>query len=173
MGVSLIVFLALWVWRALAMAQRHADDGLALAQLSRGKTGPSSQDGSIRISRVDKPEDLTFEAPSLGEAEVDVLGNLELSDTVLLASIDGRFHAVNRKTGRALWSMEDDTDASPSQTLLHSLVRTDHNPSPGFPLDSDNQELYVIEPQSGDIFILSPPLDGTLLTRFLRALQQR
>ncbi|KIM27925.1 hypothetical protein M408DRAFT_329839 [Serendipita vermifera MAFF 305830] len=156
---SLIAFLLLCIWRSLVLAQQHDDEGLALAQLSRGRSGPSGQDGSIRISRVERPEDLTFEAPSLTEADLDVLGNLELSDTVLLASIDGRFHAVNRTTGSAIWSMEDDSNSNPSQTLLHNLVRTDHNPSSDTPIDSDDQELYVIEPQSGDIFILSP--DGS------------
>jgi hypothetical protein len=144
------------------------EDGLALAQLSRTNPGASSRDGAVRLSRVDKPEDLTVEAPplshaqgGLGEAEVDMLRSLTLSDTVLLASIDGRFHAVNRTTGRTIWSMEDDSDASPSQSLLHSLVRTDHNLSPNIPPGWDNQELYIIEPQSGDIFVLSSsPSEG-------------
>lgn len=166
-GNVLIVFLAFCVFNSLARVHQE-EDGLALAQLSSTKPGASSQDGTVRLSRVDKPEDLTFEAPplphaqgGLGEAEVDMLRSLTLSDTVLLASIDGRFHAVNRTTGRTLWSMEDDSDASPSQSLLHNLVRTDHNLSPSLPPDSDNQELYIIEPQSGDIFVLSSsPSEG-------------
>jgi serine/threonine-protein kinase/endoribonuclease IRE1 len=164
---AFIVFLAFCVWKTLALVNTE-EGGLALAQLSRTKPEASSQDGTVRLSRVDKPEDLTFEAPSLphaqgglGEAEVDMLRSLTLSDTVLLASIDGRFHAVNRTTGRTIWSMEDDSDTSPSQSLLHSLVRTDHNLSPSIPPDSDNQELCIIEPQSGDIFVLSSsPSEG-------------
>jgi hypothetical protein len=157
-GISLIVFLAFCVWRTFALVQTE-DDGLALAQLSRSKPDASSQDGNLRLSRAGEPEDLIFEDPprprtpgGLGDSEFD---DLMLSDTVLLASIDGRFHAVSRTTGRAIWSMEDDTDTSPSQHLLHNLVRTDHNLSPTLPLDSDYQELYIIEPQSGDIFVLS------------------
>jgi PQQ enzyme repeat len=163
-GNVFIVFLAFCVWKALARAPQE-EDSLALAQLSRTRLGASSQDGTVRLSRVNKPEDLTVEAPpsshaqgGLGEADADILRSLTLSDTVLLASIDGRFHAVNRTTGRTIWSMEDDSDASPS---LHSLVRTDHNLSPSLPPDSDNQELYIIEPQSGDIFVLSSsPSEG-------------
>ena len=166
-GIPLIVFLVFFVWKSLALAKRD-DDGLALAQRSRSKPASSLQDGPVRLSRVDKPENVAFEAPplphakgGLGDAEADILNSLTLSDTVLLASIDGRFHAVNRTTGRAIWSMEDDSDASPSQNLLHNLVRTDHNPTPDSPLDPDNQELYIIEPQSGDIFVLSSsPSEG-------------
>jgi serine/threonine-protein kinase/endoribonuclease IRE1 len=176
-GISLVVFLAFCVWKTLALVH-HEDDGLALAQLSRSQPRTPSQDGTVRVSRVDKPEDLTFEAPQsphaqggLGEAEADILRSLILSDTVLLASVDGRFHAVNRTTGRAIWSMEDDTDANPSQSLLHSLVRTDHN-LPNLPLDSDYQELYIIEPQSGDIFILSSSsVDGMCRIPTLRLLR--
>jgi hypothetical protein len=159
-GLSFILFLIFHAWRVLAVIERQVE-GLALAQLSRSKSGRPLQDRVARISPVNKPEDLAFEAPPLspsqggfGDGDVDVLGGLHLEDTVLLASVDGRFHAVNRTNGRAIWSMQDDQDSKPSQHLLHNLIRTDHNLQSSDASEIEEQELYIIEPQSGDIFIL-------------------
>jgi hypothetical protein len=160
-GFSIILFLLFCAWESLGAAQRQAD-GLALAQLSRGKSKRPLQEGVVRASPINKPEDLTFEHPpssrphsGLGDGDVDLLHDLRLLDTVLLASVDGRFHAVNRSTGRSIWSMEDDGEAGPSQSLLYNLVRTDHHLPSVATSESENQELYIIEPQSGDIFVLA------------------
>lgn len=87
--------------------------------------------------------------------------DLSLSDTVLLASIDGRFHALNRTNGRVKWSMHTPlTSIHPSgqptdEPPLHNLVRSTHHD-----LSSDDdeapelEETYIIEPQSGEIFVL-------------------
>jgi hypothetical protein len=70
----------------------------------------------------------------------------ELLDVVLVASVDGKFHALNRATGQTLWSMR-----GPALPALEPLVRTDHREG----------EQYIIEPQSGDIYVLAEP-DGPL-----------
>ncbi|KAG8832714.1 bifunctional endoribonuclease/protein kinase ire1 [Serendipita sp. 400] len=160
--LSLVSFIIIWIWKIEAFAQGRPE-GLALAQLSRSKRGASVADGVVQASPVTKAEDLAFIAPSRpplqgkeGSGNVDVLKDLQILDTVLLASVDGRFHAVNRSTGRSIWSMEDDSSAAPSQSLLHNLVRTNHNLNLASIIDPENQDIYIVEPQSGDIFILSP-----------------
>ncbi|CAG7850156.1 Serine/threonine-protein kinase/endoribonuclease IRE1 AltName: Full=Endoplasmic reticulum-to-nucleus signaling 1; Includes: RecName: Full=Serine/threonine-protein kinase; Includes: RecName: Full=Endoribonuclease; Flags: Precursor [Serendipita indica DSM 11827] len=159
--LSVALFISLLVCGLLPLSRAQAED-LALAQLSRTKRSTGSKDGVVRASPVHKPEDLAFEAPPLGhtlgatggDAPLDLLKDVQLLDTVLLASVDGRFHAVNRSTGRPIWSMQDDSTAAPSQNLLHNLVRTQHNTNVAADLDPESQQLYIIEPQSGDIFIL-------------------
>ncbi|KAG8859750.1 bifunctional endoribonuclease/protein kinase ire1 [Tulasnella sp. 330] len=84
---------------------------------------------------------------------------LDLLDTVLLASVDGRFHGLNRTTGRLVWTME----APSSHPMnLQDLVRTEHTGLRGgtAAVDVDSQEghhlpfeTYIIEPQSGNIFL--------------------
>lgn len=93
---------------------------------------------------------------------------LELLDTVLLASIDGRFHALNRTTGRMIWSMDKPVlNPAVSVSRLDELVRTQHQglrTSLDLPYDPDADdedlpaETYIIEPQSGHIFV--NPLDS-------------
>ncbi|PVF98660.1 hypothetical protein CPB86DRAFT_732570 [Serendipita vermifera] len=162
-GLSFVLFLIFYAWRVLAIIERQVE-GLALAQLSRTKSSRSLQEGVARISPINKPEDLTFDAPPLahsqggfGDGDIDILGGLRLEDTVLLASVDGRFHAVNRTDGRTIWSMEDDLESKPSQHLLHNLIRTDHRKDVP---EIEDQELYIIEPQSGDIFSIPATSDS-------------
>lgn len=77
---------------------------------------------------------------------------LNVVDTVLLATIDGRFHAVNRTTGQPVWSMA----ATPGlNDILLPLVRTDHDLDREDDDDDEPQEVYIVEPQTGDIFILN------------------
>jgi|ERR1700722_1096133 serine/threonine-protein kinase/endoribonuclease IRE1 len=89
-------------------------------------------------------------------ATADSNDGLELLDIVLLASVDGKFHALSRTSGRILWSMSS-TSTSEVPSMLRPLIRTDHVESDPDITDDDNvnQELYVIEPQSGDIYVLS------------------
>ena len=79
--------------------------------------------------------------------------NLEPLNIVMLASVDGNLHALNRSTGAILWSMSSNSLNSPS--TLAPLVRTQQT----IILDDDNddsqQEYYVIEPQSGDIYVMT------------------
>lgn len=93
--------------------------------------------------------------PPLGSQHYGNQGSddLEPLNIVLLASIDGNLHALNRSTGTILWSMSSNSPNSPS--TLAPLVRTRQT----FPLDEESndsqQEYYVIEPQSGDIYVMS------------------
>ncbi|KAF9483304.1 hypothetical protein BDN70DRAFT_990482 [Pholiota conissans] len=82
-----------------------------------------------------------------------------LADIVLVASIDGKFHALNRTDGQKLWSMSDflaNVSVSPS---LAPLVRTTH---PKHSLNA--MKSYIVEPQSGDIYIQTSP--STTLKHF-------
>ncbi|KZS96981.1 hypothetical protein SISNIDRAFT_450770 [Sistotremastrum niveocremeum HHB9708] len=86
--------------------------------------------------------------------------DLQLLDTVLLASVDGKFHAVDRASGNLLWSMHTDKDSNSS--TLTPLVKTKHpDISPDDPLFDERKELYIVEPQSGDIYVLPADADPT------------
>ncbi|KAJ7805587.1 hypothetical protein B0H14DRAFT_2611242 [Mycena olivaceomarginata] len=82
--------------------------------------------------------------------------NSELLDIVLLASVDGKFHALNRTTGHTLWSMSSSSSSS-STTVSPplSLAPLDLDLTDGY-LDAC-QETYIIEPQSGDIYVMATP----------------
>lgn len=90
----------------------------------------------------------------------DPTSDLELLDIVLVASVDGKFHALNRTSGRTLWSMSSSSALSVPSTL-EPLVRTNHiETDPDLTDDNDDsvdQELYIIEPQSGDIYVMTHP----------------
>ncbi|KAF9806751.1 hypothetical protein IEO21_08560 [Rhodonia placenta] len=82
---------------------------------------------------------------------------LNLLDIVLVASVDGKLHALNRNSGETVWSMAGGEGTAPA--TLAPLVRTQH-PDIDPDLtddDSDYQDVYVVEPQTGDIFIMSSP----------------
>ncbi|KIJ27979.1 hypothetical protein M422DRAFT_270830, partial [Sphaerobolus stellatus SS14] len=98
------------------------------------------------------PTDFKLSAPSFpGSAQIPE--ELQLLDIVVVASIDGKLHGLNRKTGRVLWSMKGAPETSTNVTSPHSfdsLVRTEHS------AHDPDRELFIIEPQSGDIYILPP-----------------
>lgn len=88
---------------------------------------------------------------------------LALLDTVLLASVDGKFHALNRTTGRVKWSMHKppssfhSVDSSIGEAPIYNLVRSLHrDPSASDNEDMETEETYIIEPQSGEVFVLPP-----------------
>ncbi|KAG6840866.1 hypothetical protein C0991_003669 [Blastosporella zonata] len=87
-------------------------------------------------------------------------GDLDLLDIVLVASVDGKFHALNRTSGNILWSMSSfpsSTTISAPSTLA-PLIRTTHVEHDPEMTDEDTpQELYIIEPQSGDIYVMATP----------------
>jgi serine/threonine-protein kinase/endoribonuclease IRE1 len=87
----------------------------------------------------------------------DEVKDIELIDIVLVASIDGSFHAVNRTSGQRLWSMSAAASDIPSS--LAPLVRTKHATIDYDLTDDDDthQELYIIEPQTGDIYLMATP----------------
>ena len=116
----------------------------SLATLSRRelRTAPGSHDKYPLI-------------PPLGSQHYGGQGSndLEILNIVLLASIDGNLHALNRSTGTVLWSMSSNPPNSPS--ALGPLVRTQQAVTLDEEGDDFQQEYYVIEPQSGDIYIMS------------------
>ncbi|KAF8639142.1 hypothetical protein AX17_001632 [Amanita inopinata Kibby_2008] len=95
----------------------------------------------------------------------DLSGDHDLLDIVLVASVDGKFHALNRTSGQTLWSMSSfpspilstNTNASIPHAL-GPLIRTNHvEYDPDLTDESDMQETYIIEPQSGAIFVMTNP----------------
>lgn len=100
--------------------------------------------------------------PDLSTKDYDLL------DIILVASVDGKFHALNRTSGATLWSMSSfaTTTSVSAPTSLAPLVRTQHveqNPETDDVNDTP-LETYIIEPQSGDIYVMSTP--STPLQRF-------
>jgi serine/threonine-protein kinase/endoribonuclease IRE1 len=100
---------------------------------------------------------------------------LSLLDVVLLASVDGKFHALNRTSGQLLWSMASSTSPSAQNVVppaLGPLVRTAHVEYDPELTDDDSpdQELYIVEPQSGDIYVMSSP--GSPLQRLSLSMSQ-
>ncbi|TFK53124.1 hypothetical protein OE88DRAFT_1656990 [Heliocybe sulcata] len=84
-------------------------------------------------------------------------GHLQALDIILLASVDGKFHALNRSNGAVLWSMAASSSDSAPATLA-PLVRTSHiDYDPDILDDAASQEQYIIEPQSGDIYVMASP----------------
>ena len=82
----------------------------------------------------------------------------ELLDIVLVASVDGRLHALNRTSGVPLWSMSSSLNGEVPATL-GPLVRTQHPKIDPDLVDenAEGQEVYVIEPQSGEIYVMTKP----------------
>jgi serine/threonine-protein kinase/endoribonuclease IRE1 len=112
--------------------------------------------------------------PNDGAAAADSNGDIKLLDVVLLASVDGKLHALNRTSGRILWSMSSTTSPSAVPSMLGPLIRTDHVESDPDITDDDNvsQELYIIEPQSGDIYVLSSSSPSSPLNRLSLSMSQ-
>ncbi|KAG8915378.1 bifunctional endoribonuclease/protein kinase ire1 [Tulasnella sp. 408] len=109
-----------------------------------------------------QPPKVSFRESSLGSDE------LKLVDVVLLASVDGRFHALKRTTGRMIWSMDRPiANTRVAVTHLKELISTNHGhllktndvSLDDFIDDPASTETYIIEPQSGTIFV--SPADST------------
>lgn len=87
--------------------------------------------------------------------------SLEVLNVVLLASVDGKFHALNRTTGGKLWSMPSSPPPSSTHgtpqtvpSILEPLISTKHiDADPDLGDDSFPHETYIVEPQSGDIYV--------------------
>jgi serine/threonine-protein kinase/endoribonuclease IRE1 len=105
------------------------------------------------------------------QPDTDVLDSLDLLDILLLASVDGNFHALNRTSGDILWSMSARASSSSKPSALAPLVRTEHvDYDPDLVDDSTPHEMYIIEPQSGDIYVLPNP--SSPLQRFPFTMQE-
>lgn len=112
---------------------------------------------------VEYPPSLNVRSSLLQQRAEVVNDRLEVLDTVLLASIDGKFHALNRTTGRVKWSMHKppasthSVHSSIEDPPIYNLVRSlHHDPSADDNEEVETEETYIIEPQSGEIFVLPP-----------------
>lgn len=103
---------------------------------------------SFSQARVEPPPKHT-----LGDDAQDT----NIVNIVLVASIDGGIHAVDRTSGQRLWSTS--AAASDTRSSFAPLVRTKHATVDYDLTDDDDthQELYIIEPQSGDIYVMPTP----------------
>jgi len=72
----------------------------------------------------------------------------ELMDIILLATIEGKFHALSRSTGQSIWtkSFFENTTSIPIPSALTYSQATDPN---------NAKEFYAIEPQSGNIYMMN------------------
>ena len=115
-------------------------------------------------SREKSVKDLQF-LPPRGHSTTDE-DPLEILNVVLVASVDGKFHALNRTTGGKLWSMpssplpraspssSDHDPVQPVPSILGPLVSTKHlDVDPDIDDDPFSHETYIVEPQSGDIYV--------------------
>ncbi|KAB5588723.1 Serine/Threonine-kinase/endoribonuclease Ire1 [Ceratobasidium theobromae] len=117
--------------------------------------------------RGERPPMVPHSVPGPNTAGQDI----RLLDIVLAASIDGHFHALNRTTGELIWSMADDlaylqsprdpnVDSAPpiaAQSPLYNLVRSNHRSLvDSDDSDDDGAETYVVEPQTGELFVMEP-----------------
>ncbi|KAF7319450.1 hypothetical protein HMN09_00283500 [Mycena chlorophos] len=122
--------------------------------------------GYTNIDRFKKalvPEPFENEDPQWdSDMDVDMdMAYSHLLDVALVASVDGSFHLLQRSTGHSRWSI-----ASKDKTLL-PLVNTSQ------PSNSDaSLEQYIIEPQSGDIYVLASPPETSPLRRFPYSMPQ-
>lgn len=155
LALSLIVLLSLLC--VLGTAKPYLDFTLGLSR----NVGTS---GGARI-RGDRSNELSLTRPNprLGSLSNRIQEGDELLDVVLLATIDGKFHALNRTDGTILWSMHNSftTDcAVGDEKSLSPLIRTPHvlqslSPGEGGE-DEEDEKIYIVEPQSGSIYVLPP-----------------
>ncbi|KAJ7805566.1 hypothetical protein B0H14DRAFT_3771112 [Mycena olivaceomarginata] len=83
---------------------------------------------------------------------LDPLAYSELLNIVLVASVNGKFHALNCTTGHTVWSMSSSSSSTTVSlpSSLAPLVRTCHIDQDPDLTDDDldvYQETYIIEPQ--------------------------
>lgn len=132
----------------------HASERVWLRDVDYGV-----QDRKVSLSRrPESPEQLHFLPPVRRSHGIESSeDDLELLDICLLASVDGKFHALNRTSGAILWSMSSNPSTSSPPSALEPLVRTQHTDKSTQEDDIEHDDLYIIEPQSGNIYVLSEP----------------
>src|SRR3954451_24185801 len=75
---------------------------------SRNPNALSTERLTIRNLR----HEYRFLPPLLGSTDTGDGDDFQLLDVVLVASVDGNFHALNRTSGQALWSMASSSPSS-------------------------------------------------------------
>ncbi|KAF9530552.1 hypothetical protein CPB83DRAFT_850528 [Crepidotus variabilis] len=127
------------------------------------KSTVADPESQALAQRTAAPQAKTYVIPQ--KPQEDLSKDYNLLDIILVASVDGKFHALNRHNGRPLWSMSSfpTTTSISAPSSLGPLIRTSHfHSQPNFDPDtvdedSDEQETYIIEPQTGDIYVLHSP----------------
>ena len=109
----------------------------------------SSRDGLVAVPPHEVTKPANYLPPHTRHRHQEPLNVI---DTVLLASVDGRFHAINRTNGQQLWSMASTPGLN---DILPPLVRTEHDLDRAEDDDEEPQDVYIVEPQTGDIFVLN------------------
>jgi outer membrane protein assembly factor BamB len=153
--LSLILFISSLY--TLGLATPYLDFSLGL-----GRNGDLGNSGGARIGTERRSAvSLTRRSRSFGSISTTGADEDELLDVVLLATIDGKFHALNRTDGTILWSMHNsfttDCAVGEEEKTLSPLIRTPHMLHPIWPEESEtleDEEIYIVEPQSGSIYVL-------------------
>lgn len=81
---------------------------------------------------------------------------LELLDIVLVSTVDGRLHAVERSTGRLIWTQSNLILNDTERTLVSSRSRFISNASD---LVHQTEPMYIVEPNDGSLYVYLP--DGS------------
>lgn len=127
--------------------------GICLAEIVSLRTAVGNRVTDLSTARPENPRSQQGHrfAPGGQYDEFDLL------DVVLLASVDGKLHALNRTSGEVLWSMAGSEGSAPA--TLGPLIRTEHPDIDPDVTDDDSphREVYAIEPQTGDIYVMSTP----------------
>lgn len=81
------------------------------------------------------------------------LQDWQVEDIMLLATVDGKIHARDRRTGAARWQLE--TDRPMVETTYHPRNITPLDADPG--LEQQDDPLWIVEPsQDGSIYVFLP-----------------
>lgn len=125
----------------------------------RANSPPPHPDSRALINRVTPQHDYRSPLPKAEDHVETSLKDLKLLDIVLVSTVDGKFHALNRTSGYTLWSMATSSSSShQGPSSLSPLVRTQHLDYDPYDFDdAAGQETYIIEPQSGDIYVMTSP----------------
>ncbi|KAI5294026.1 bifunctional endoribonuclease/protein kinase ire1 [Ascosphaera acerosa] len=94
------------------------------------------------------------------------LQDWEVEDFVLLATVDGSLHALERRTGAPLWTIEVPTPMV--ETVYHRRNHSQNELHGRYDLDSDydsedDELLWIVEPsRDGDLYVYHQGPDGGL-----------
>ncbi len=104
-----------------------------------------------------KPNQILFGSPEHAALRLED-DFLELLDICIAASVDGRMYGLNRTSGRVLWTLPSSSGYTstrdPPPSTLPPLVRTGRAQPHISKNRGEGEELYIIEPQSGKIYVL-------------------
>lgn len=104
------------------------------------------------------PADAAVRAPPARSASAGLssrhparsLQDWQVEDIILLATVDGKIHAMDRETGASRWELE--TDRPMVETIYHKS-----NKSASEDLTGDDDFLWIVEPsQDGSLYLYAP-----------------